>query len=108
MAYSAAFKDPRFLPLTQAEWPNCNVEISVLSDSSRCEDLNQIEIGRHGLILRYQSHSGVFLPQVPVEQGWNREQYLDHLCLKAGVVPGTWKKPECQIDWYEAFVFNVR
>ena len=108
MAYSAAFNDPRFPPLTSAEWPKCSVEISVLSEATPCPDLNQIEIGRHGLILRYKQNSGVFLPQVPVEQGWNLQEYLDNLCLKAGVRVGTYREPDCQILWYEAHVFPVK
>lgn len=107
MALSAAFNDPRFPPLTKDEWPNCSVEISVLSTPTPCDDWQKIEIGRHGLILRFQNHSGVFLPQVPVEQGWNLQQYLDHLCLKAGVAVGTWRNPECKLEWYEAQVFAV-
>ncbi|MBQ7738592.1 MAG: AmmeMemoRadiSam system protein A [Desulfovibrionaceae bacterium] len=70
MAYSAAFNDPRFPPLTPAEWPLCSAEISVLSQPTLCPDPSKIEIGRHGLILHYQGRSGVFLPQVPVEQHW--------------------------------------
>ena len=108
MAYSAAFKDPRFPPLTSAEWPKCSVEISVLTQPTPCPDINKIEIGRHGLILHYGSNSGVFLPQVPVEQGWDLLSYLDHLCLKAGVRPGVWREKDCELLWYEAQVFSVR
>lgn len=105
MARAAAFNDPRFPPLTAAEWKRASVEISVLDEPSMCPDVNQIVIGRDGLILTYQGRSGVFLPQVPVEQGWNLQQYLDHLCMKAGVAPGSWKKPGAVIYWYQALVF---
>ena len=108
MAQSAAFQDPRFSPLREQEWPLCSIEISVLTEPSLCTDVHAIEIGRHGLILQYGGHTGVFLPQVPVEQGWDRMQYLDHLCLKAGVSPSSWKKEGSQLFWYEAQVFPVQ
>lgn len=105
MARAAAFNDPRFRPLNKKEWPNVSMEISVLDKPTRCSDPGEIVIGRDGLILQYDGHSGVFLPQVPVEQGWNRDQYLDHLCLKAGVPQGSWKLPGATIFWYQAMVF---
>lgn len=106
MARQAAFNDPRFPPLTASEWPATSMEISVLDQPEHCKDLNQIEIGRDGLIMTFQGRSGVFLPQVPVEQGWNREEYLDHLCLKAGVPAGSWRSPEAIVYWYQAQVFQ--
>ncbi|MCR5813578.1 MAG: AmmeMemoRadiSam system protein A [Desulfovibrio sp.] len=107
MAHSAAFSDPRFSPLTVREWAECHVEISVLSPATPCPDPQKIVIGTHGLILRYGGRTGVFLPQVPVEQGWNLSQYLDQLCLKAGVAMGSWQKPGAELYWYEALVFPV-
>ncbi|MBR3664806.1 MAG: AmmeMemoRadiSam system protein A [Desulfovibrio sp.] len=107
MAHSAAFSDPRFPPVRASEWEQCHAEISVLSEAVRCQDPDRIVIGTHGLILRYGGRSGVFLPQVPVEQGWNLRQYLDQLCLKAGVPVGSWQKDEAELYWYEAFVFPV-
>ncbi|MDR1777470.1 MAG: AmmeMemoRadiSam system protein A [Desulfovibrio sp.] len=107
MARAAAFEDGRFRPLTPDEWRNCEVDISVLDELTPCPDPEKVEIGRHGLVLQYGGRSGVFLPQVPVEQGWDRLRYLDHLCLKAGVPPGAWRKPEARLYWYEAFVFKV-
>ncbi len=106
MARQSAFNDPRFQPLTAEEWPAVSMEISVLDQPSLCSDPAAIEIGRDGLILTYNGRSGVFLPQVPVEQGWNREQYLDQLCLKAGVPVGSWNKPGAVIYWYQAQVFG--
>lgn len=105
MARQAAFNDPRFAPLTSAEWPAVSMEITVLDQLTPCHDVNEIEIGRDGLLLSYMGRSGVFLPQVPVEQGWNREQYLDQLCLKAGVPAGTWRLPDASVYWYQAQVF---
>lgn len=105
MARQAAFNDPRFPPVTSAEWHRIKMEISVLDQPSLCQDWQQIVIGRDGLILSYQGRNGVFLPQVPVEQGWNREQYLDNLCLKAGVPVGSWRQPEAVLYSYQALVF---
>lgn len=108
MARAAAFNDPRFPPLQQGEWPFVKMEISVLDQPTRCPDVEQIVIGRDGLILTYKGRSGVFLPQVPVEQGWNLDQYLNNLCFKAGVPGGSWSKPGAEIFWYQALVFPVK
>lgn len=107
MARSAAFADPRFPALTLAEWPGVSLDISVLDELSPCPNPEAVEVGRHGLVLVYEGRSGVFLPQVPVEQGWDRLAYLDNLCLKAGVAPGVWKLPGAQLFWYEATVFEA-
>lgn len=108
MAQAAAFRDPRFRPLRAAEWPLTDVEITVLGELSLCPDPKRIEIGRHGLVLQYGGRSGVFLPQVPVEQGWNLDQYLSNLCRKAGLPDGTWQRPGAQLLWYEGFRFQAR
>lgn len=107
MARAAAFQDPRFPPLTTREWPQCAIDISVLDQPTRCPDPDRIEIGRDGLILRYANHTGVFLPQVPVEQHWNLKQYLDNLCVKANVPIGSWKQPDAELYWYQAEVFTA-
>lgn len=108
MAQAAAFKDPRFKPLTAAEWPDTSVEITLLDALSVCPDISKIEIGRHGLVLQARGHSGVFLPQVPVEQGWNLGQYLTHLCAKAGLPDRSWEAPDARLFWYEGFKFTAR
>ena len=107
MAQAAAFADPRFPALTLAEWPHVALDISVLDELSPCPGPDAVEVGRHGLVLVYEGRSGVFLPQVPVEQGWDRLAFLDNLCLKAGVPPGSWKLPGAQLFWYEAVVFKA-
>lgn len=108
MARSAAFNDPRFPPLTRNEWGPLAMEISVLDAPSPCPNPDEIEIGRDGLILQCRGRSGVFLPQVPVEQGWSRREYLDHLCAKAGVPVGAWREPQARLYWYQALVFPVK
>ena len=107
MAQAAAFEDPRFPPLCLSEWPRVNLDISVLDELAVCPNPQAVEVGRHGLVLQYAGRSGVFLPQVPVEQGWDRLAYLDNLCLKAGLPPGTWQQPGAQLFWYEAVVFKA-
>ncbi len=107
MAHAAAFNDHRFPPLTHDEWPNVDVSISVLGPLTPCPDANAVEIGRHGLLLKLGAKSGVFLPKVAEEQGWNLEAYLENLCYKAGLPSGSWKDSKAQIFWYEALVFDV-
>ncbi|MDR3358940.1 MAG: AmmeMemoRadiSam system protein A [Desulfovibrio sp.] len=105
MARAAAFEDRRFPPLAPEEWAKADVAISVLDELTPCSAPDAVEVGRHGLVLQYGGRGGVFLPQVPVEQGWDRLTYLDQLCLKAGLPPGTWRKQEARLFWYEALVF---
>ncbi len=107
MALMAAFRDTRFAPLSSGEWRATDVTINVLGPLSPCPDVKQIVIGRHGLVLRYNGHTGVFLPSVPVEQNWNLPQYLSHLCGKAGLPDGAWTYPGAQLEWYESFSFDV-
>jgi AmmeMemoRadiSam system protein A len=105
MARASAFEDGRFPPLGREEWPNCDAHISVLDELTPCPSPDDVEVGRHGLVLQYNGRSGVFLPQVPVEQGWDRLAYLDNLCRKAGLPPGTWRNAGAKLYWYEALVF---
>mgnify|MGYP005843954095 CR=1 FL=1 len=106
MAIAAATSDPRFPPLTADELAGVDIEISVLSPLRRLEDVAGIEVGTHGLLLEYQGQQGVFLPQVPVEQGWDRGQYLDHLCLKAGLFAGCWRDEVAVLYTFTAVVFG--
>jgi len=91
-AISAATQDPRFPPVTSEELDSISIEISVLSPLREIEDPSEIEVGRHGVIVSQGLRSGVFLPQVAPEQGWDRETMLRHLCAdKAGLPPDAWK-----------------
>jgi MEMO1 family protein len=92
MAVAAAFSDPRFPALTLEELDKTRVEISVLSPLRRITDTAQIQVGTHGLMIYQGREQGVFLPQVPVEEGWDRGQYLENLCNKAGLMPGCWRQ----------------
>ena len=105
MARAAAREDPRFDRLHLTELPDISVEISILSPSRRLTDVNEIEVGKHGLIIEQGSHRGLLLPQVPVEWGWNREQFLDHTCLKAGLPKDSWRRG-AEIHAFTAEVFG--
>lgn len=106
MAAEAAFGDPRFPPLSMEELPRCRIEISALSPLQPCVDPALIQVGVHGLYLIYGGRAGVLLPQVPVEQGWNREQYLDYICVKAGVPPASYRDPGSELFTFTAAVFG--
>jgi hypothetical protein len=105
MAQSAAFEDPRFPPLTEGEFHAVEYEISILSPLAPCPDPEQVEVGRHGLIMSRDGRSGLLLPQVPVEWGWDRETFLAQTCVKAGLPQNAWKDRETTILWFEAVVF---
>lgn len=105
LAAAAAFSDPRFSPLTLEEWRKAELDISVLGVLQSCPNPEKITVGLHGLVLQWQGHSGVLLPQVPVDQGWDRLEYLENLCLKAGLPKGCWRAPGVDLFCFEAFVF---
>jgi len=106
MAKEAAFGDPRFPPLSAGELPLCNIEISALSPMSPCADPMQVKVGVHGLYIKKGGRSGVLLPQVPVEQGWNLNEYLEYICVKAGLPPGSWKAQDAELLTFTAIVFG--
>jgi AmmeMemoRadiSam system protein A len=106
VAVSAAFDDPRFPPVTGAEAPRLHLEISVLSPFRRVTDPAEVTVGTHGVLLRKGARSGLLLPQVAAEQGWDREELLDHTCLKAGLPMGTWRERGAEIEIFSAFVFG--
>lgn len=103
-AQAAAFHDPRFPPLTAAELPEVEIEISVLSP---CVEIRpeEIEVSKHGLIISQEFYRGVLLPQVAVEQGWDRERFLEETCYKAGLPPDAWEKG-ARLEAFTAFVFS--
>ena len=92
MAVSAATRDPRFYPMKEADLADFELEISVLSPLTRITSPDEVEVGVHGLYLEKNFARGVLLPQVPVEQGWNRETFLNQTALKAGLKRDDWKE----------------
>jgi AmmeMemoRadiSam system protein A len=105
VAVSAASKDFRFTPLEQNELNTTTIEISVLSLPKPIKDISEIEVGKHGIIITKGHNRGLLLPQVPLEWGWNRETFLNHGCLKAGLDEDAWKKG-AQIEIFSAQVFS--
>lgn len=105
MSLSAAFQDPRFEPLGKDELEDLQIEISVLTPMEPVTDIRGIEVGRHGLMIVKGYHSGLLLPQVAVQYGWDRETFLEHTCLKAGLPQDAWKDGEVKIYAFSADVF---
>lgn len=105
LAKAAAFEDPRFSPVTLEELDQLTIEVSIMGPLTLCPDPELIEIGRHGLYIRKSLHAGLLLPQVAVEQGWDRETFLDQTCLKAGLPKGSWRKSRVELWWFEAVIF---
>jgi AmmeMemoRadiSam system protein A len=89
-AVAAATEDPRFSPVSQEELPSLCVEISVLTPLFPIRP-EEVEVGRHGLMVSQGRARGLLLPQVPVEWGWDRETFLDQTCVKAGLRPSAWR-----------------
>lgn len=107
MAVAAAFEDPRFPRVTANELQAIDVEISVLSRFEPCTP-DEVMPGMHGVYLVSGFSSGVFLPQVATEQGWNREELLEQLCVKAGLGSGAYRSPEASLFCFTATVFGER
>lgn len=104
-AVSAALHDRRFDPVTRAELRTLVLHVSVLSELRPIAP-EAVEVGRHGLVIRHQGRSGLLLPQVAAERGWDRLRFLDETCRKAGLPPGTWRAPDCEILGFTATVFS--
>jgi AmmeMemoRadiSam system protein A len=103
-AVAAAFHDPRFVPVTIGELPELEIEISVLSQPAPIEP-EEVQVGRHGLIVTLGAARGLLLPQVPLEWGWDREQFLSETCHKAGLPPDAWKHG-ARLEGFTAEVFG--
>lgn len=106
VAALAAIRDPRFPPVTSEELGQLEYEVSVLSPLRRVRDINQIEVGRHGLLVKNRDYEGILLPQVPVEQQWNRKMFLEQVCRKAGLPGSCWKDPDTDLFSFTALVFG--
>jgi len=105
MAAAAALKDPRFSPVAPEELKDIKIEISVLTPLKEISGPEEIEIGRHGLYIVKGRARGVLLPQVAVEHGFERYEFLDQTCVKAGLSPGGWKQG-ATIFTFEAEIFK--
>jgi AmmeMemoRadiSam system protein A len=107
-AVNSAFRDPRFPPLAVDELAEVVIEVSILTPSATIDSYRDFEIGKHGIILNCRGRSAVFLPQVAVEQNWDRETTLKYLSMKAGLNPDDWLLPDAKFSVFEAIVFSER
>jgi len=109
MAVEAAMNDPRFPALTLPELKNIEIEISVLSQLKKVVSADEIRIGKHGVLVRRGYNSGVFLPQVAVETGWSKEEFMDNLCAhKAGLPKDAWRDKNTELYIFSADVFSEK
>jgi len=112
-ALCAAFKDPRFPPVAKEELKGLVVEVSVLSEMELLKKPpknypDQIRIGAHGLVIDHLGCRGLMLPQVAPEQGWDAEEFLCHVCMKAGLPPDAWMDERAKLWRFSAQVFAER
>ncbi len=113
-AISSATRDPRFPSITPEEFPEVEIEVSVLSKpevikvKSPREYPKHVTVGRDGLIIEWSGYAGLLLPQVPVEWGWDTEEFLSHTCMKAGLMPDYWLREGVRISKFSAQVFKER
>ena len=105
MAEAAAFRDPRFPSVKEKEIPDLEIEISVLTPLKRITDVLEIEVGKHGIYIKKGWSSGLLLPQVATEYGWDRQSFLEHTCNKAGLPSSAWKEKDTEIYIFSADIF---
>lgn len=113
-AISSATRDPRFPPVKPSELPEIEVEVSVLSVPEEIEVRHprdypkHVKVGRDGLIVVRSGYAGLLLPQVPVEWGWDAEEFLSHTCMKAGLMPDSWLDKNTRVQKFSAQVFKEK
>ncbi|MDE1834698.1 MAG: TIGR00296 family protein [Candidatus Micrarchaeota archaeon] len=111
-AIAAATEDPRFVPVAVNELEEIVVEVNVLSppklvEKSAPDDRKRaVRIGRDGLMIQYGFRSGLLLPEVAIEHKWNKDEFLDSICEKAGLPKGTWKRPEVNLYTFTSQIFK--
>ncbi|MGB7295711.1 MAG: AmmeMemoRadiSam system protein B [Candidatus Aminicenantales bacterium] len=104
-AIYAATEDNRFTPVTEEELKDLEYEVSVLTPLQKIDNPRIVQVGKHGLVISMGKNRGLLLPQVPVENNWDRETFLGQACVKAGLPPDAWKKG-AEISVFEAIVFH--
>ena len=106
-AQTAAFEDPRFPPVTLSELPELSVEVSILTEPQPMRSLDDLELGKHGIIVQRGHQRGLFLPQVAVEHRMDKETFLSRCCAeKAGLPPDAWRNPETEVFLFGAEVYH--
>ncbi len=107
VAISAAAHDPRFPPLAGEELMTIDIKVSILSKPWRIKSIDEIQLGKHGVIISRGTHSGVFLPEVATETGWSKEEFLTNLCVhKAYLPPTAWKDASTIIEIFTTDHFS--
>lgn len=104
-AIGAALEDRRFRPMELGELSKVAIEVSLLSPMAPAKP-DEIEPGRHGVLIRKDNFSGLLLPQVAEKYRWTRERFLDETCRKAGLPPGAWRQPDATLLAFTAEVFS--
>jgi len=105
-AISSAVEDSRFPPVTYEELSELTIELSILAPLRTIKDPVEVEVGRHGLLVSRQGRRGLLLPQVAIENRWDRETFLSQTCRKAGLPPDAWRDPDTSIECFTAQVFS--
>lgn len=109
MTRDAAVNDPRFQPVTKDELKDINIEISVMTPKKKINNWQDIELGKHGVVVQGEGRAGTFLPQVATETGWSKEEFLGNLCTrKLGLSGECYKDPEVNLYTFEAEVFKEK
>ena len=106
VARSAAINDPRFKPMIKDELKDVEIEISALTPLKRIYDVNEIALGKHGIVMKKGFYQGLLLPQVATEYGWDRNTFLEHTSMKAGLPKDAWKDESTEIYVFSADVFG--
>lgn len=105
MAIQSAFHDPRFCGVQKTEWNDIDIEISVISPMRKIANIEEIEVGVHGLYIEKGGYSGLLLPQVATEYNWDKKTFLEYTCHKAGISKDAWKSDDTKIYIFSAEVF---
>ncbi len=108
MAVESALRDPRFPSVSPRELKNIDIEISVLSPLERIKNLDEIEVGKHGLFIKKGFYQGLLLPQVATDYKWNKIQFLEQTCYKAGLSGDCYKQVATEIFIFSAIVFGEK
>lgn len=108
MAIAAATEDTRFDSVQSDEMDDVDIEISVLSPMQQIKNVTEIKVGEHGIYMHKGFSHGVLLPQVATEWGWDREEFLEHTCQKAGLSSNAWKDKDTIIEIFSADVFGEK
>jgi len=107
-AVHAAIDDPRFRAVTADELRSLDIEVSVMTPLERVTSVNDIQVGRDGLLIKMGFNQGLLLPQVATEYGWDRDTFLAHTCRKAGLPMDAHKSPQAEVYRFSAQVFGEK